>query len=118
MFRHLVHRISQNEFNFLLALPQSGNMHGECTEPVIKIGVESLLRKRTVQLVAARGENTDVHFNRLRIPGPYKSLVLQYLQQPRLQREWHLRDLIEQQRALLTNFEFAQTSPSRPIRGS
>src|ERR1039457_758038 len=81
-------------------------------------GFYSLFRESTVQLVAAGCENTDIHFDRLRITGSDKSLVLHYFEQPGLQGEWHLGDLIEEKRALLPNFEFAQASPSSAFRRS
>ena len=96
-------------------------MDGERAETVIEICPQPFFRERATQVVAAGRQNTNIHFDWFVVVGANESLVLQHLEEPRLQCQRHLRDLIEKERALFTDFELAQARPTgtcrRPVRG-
>ena len=90
-------------------MPQSRNVHRKRTKTVIEIRIHLLFRERTVHLIAAGRQNTDINFHRVCVAGTDKSLLLQNFQYPRLQPKRHLRDFIQQDRALLSNLQLAQS---------
>src|SRR5436190_1193556 len=88
-------------------------MKSECAEPIIKIRVQSLLRKGTLDVIAAGGEYTDHDRHRRGITRADKSPFLQRSENPELQCQRHSGYFIEQNRSLVTTLEFAR----RPQHG-
>src|SRR5580700_115637 len=111
MPRQLVHQVPQQDGNFVPALAQRRNVHRKCAQPVVKILTQLFLRQRAINVDAGGGQ--DMHVDRDRpIASRFdQGFLVQNLQQPALQAERHLRDLIQEDRAFFTQFKFPQVRP-------
>src|ERR1051326_9459365 len=83
-------------------------MHGERAQAVVKVFTQPLLGKSLIDTCATRCENAYVCGKWPGVSRADKLLVLDHLQQFRLQIRRHFRDLFQQKRALICTFEFAR----------
>ena len=105
--RQLVHEVAQQKRYFFLALAQGRHVHGECAQPVVKIFAQLSIGNGLFHIDLGRGQYACVHLDRVLGAGTRKMSVSQNVQQLGLQAERHFGDLIQKQRAALTQFQLA-----------
>ncbi len=76
-------------------------------QPVIQILAKRSLFERRAQIAIRRGDQPHIHFQRARSAEPFEFALLQHAQQFHLRRAGHVADFVEEQRALIREFEFS-----------
>ncbi len=92
--QHLLHHHGE-----IGTVAQRRQPHDEPVQPVVQILAEAVLRDHLAQIAVRRADDRDVHADRLRRAERIDDALLQYAQQPHLQRIRHVADLVEKQRA-------------------
>src|SRR5712692_5429085 len=89
------------------ALPQGRHVNRESAQPVVEVLTQFLFCKRLFNVDVGGRQNADIDINRPLAAQPEELFVLQHMQELGLQSGWHLCDLIQKNRAFLTQFELA-----------
>src|SRR5271166_3352961 len=97
----------QQDRNLFLTLAQRRQRHGEGVQSVIEVLTQTLVRERFGNVDVGRGQNAYVYLDYVAAAQTGKSLVLQDVQKLGLQQRGHFADFVEQDRALIAQFELA-----------
>ena len=81
------------------ALTQGGQAHGQAVEPVVEVFAEGMLLDHLAQIAVGGADHRDIDTDRLVAAQRRDLALLQHPQQARLQRQRHVADLVEKQRA-------------------
>jgi serine/threonine protein kinase len=84
------------QWNVVAALAQSGQSQGHDVEPVVEIGAEVTTVDRSTQVLVRGGDDTDVDARLIAPADALDHAILDHAQQPRLQIERQLSDLVEE----------------------
>src|ERR1700674_6000040 len=95
----------EQDGNLFLTLAQWRDLQGESVEPVVKILTQAFIGERFGNIDVSSGQNANIHFDHGAAAQAGKLLVLQHVQELRLQAGWHFSDLIQQDSALVAEFE-------------
>ena len=98
------------ERNVLDAVAKRRNLDREDAQAVVQILTEAPCVRLFSQLAVRRRDHADVDSTSPLIPDPFEFTLLQHTEQFRLQIEWDLPDLIQEQRPSIGQFE-----PTSPI---
>ena len=80
-------------------LAKRGHAHRDDVQPVEQVLAERALLDHLSQVAVGRGDDADVHLDRLRVADALELTRLNHAQELRLQRRAHRPDFIEEQRA-------------------
>ena len=97
--------VADEHGNILRTVPQGRRHDWKDIKAVIEIAAELLIRDHPGQIPVGRRYQTDVDTNGAVAPQPLELLLLQDAQQLGLQLERNVADLIEEQGALVRQFE-------------
>src|SRR3989449_10968598 len=87
------------------AFSQRGQVDRDDVKPVEQVLAEAARGDFGGEILGGGGEHPRVHPPGLLVPNPPDLPILQHAEQLRLQREWELADLVQQQRAPVRLFE-------------
>jgi hypothetical protein len=111
--RELAHEMLRQHGDVLDPFAQGREQHLEHVETIVQIftqaSVANCLRWRTIR----RGENADVELDVLRSAEPTRLTFLEHAQQLGLERDRHLGDLVEKERASVGHLEHARPRTRR-----
>src|SRR2546426_9643844 len=105
--RQLVHEMTEEQRDLVSALPQRRHMNRESAQPVVEVLTQFLFCQRLFNVDVSSSHNAHIDINRPLAAQPEELFVLEHMQELGLQSGWHLRDLIQKNRAFLTQFELA-----------
>ena len=94
------------QLRFVAALAQRRQRDLQAVQAVIKIFAEAAIGHAFQQVAVSRADDPHIHRLRLTPQGHYKT-VFQHPQQPGLQRQRHVADFIEKQRAAIGLLQLA-----------
>ena len=104
--------------NVFPPLPQRRHSNRKHVQPVVQIAAKLLLAHLIHQFAIGRRNQTKIHFQRLNSAQPLEFRILQNPQQFRLQLQRDLSYLIQEERALVRQFEPANLPAHRPGEGA
>src|ERR1700730_4394507 len=107
MLRQMMHEMAKQKWKLIFTLAQRRGLNRKSAQPVIQIFPQLLFSKRPLNISAGGCKNADVDIDRDAAAWTEELFVLQNLQQLALDAGWHLRDFVQQNRSLFTQFEFA-----------
>src|ERR1700686_4484671 len=109
-----LNEVAREQRYLFAALPKRRHAHREDVEPVVQVGAKFLFVHHRLQVPIRGGYEADVGSDRSVAAHALEFLVLDGAQQLRLEFERHLTDLIEKQRALVSQLEAPNLLRNRP----
>src|SRR6266542_2535184 len=102
---------AREERNVLAPIAERREPHRHDVQPVEQVLAEAPGAHLGGEVLVRRGDDPDVHLDRLRPAEPLHDAVLQHAQELHLDRRRHLPHLVEEQRAAMGAFEAALLAP-------
>ena len=97
--------MSRASGRFFLALPQRRNEQWQHVQPVIQVFAKLAFCHRLLQQLVGRGDDADIHLDRLCPAQAQEVALFQHAQQFGLQAEGSIADLVKKQRAAGSLFD-------------
>src|SRR5664280_1294061 len=94
-------------------LPKRRNLQDDRVDSEVEIGPECLLLDESVEVLVRGGDQADVDLALAHVAEAPEFLLLQHLQELRLDGEWHVPDLVEKERPLVRDLEKAELGGDR-----
>ncbi len=105
LFCKLLDEITHQQWNIFSAVPQGRYPDREYVQAVKEITAKFLVRDHLLEIAVSGRYQANVHFSRMRAAQPLKFPLLQYPQQLRLNFNRNVAHFVEEQRALIGEFE-------------
>ena len=91
--------------DLVLPFPQRRNSQGDHVQAIIQIFAEPAFGYGLLQIAMRRRDHAHINRDRLFAAEPLKLLILEHLQQLRLQLEIHVADFVQQDGAAVGQFK-------------
>src|SRR6267154_2579270 len=101
LFCELLHEIADQQRDVFFALPQGRYPDRENIQPVEQVTAKLAVRNHFLQVAVRCGDQTHIHFARMRASQAFKFALLQSAQQFRLNFNWDVPYFVQEERALV-----------------
>ena len=102
----------------LRPLAQRRDGDGHDLEPVVQIAAEGAGSDLLLEVRVGGGDDAHVHLDRLGPPDAHERAILEHAQDLRLQRQRHLADLVQKERAAVRQLELPRLALHGPREGA
>src|SRR5690606_13305249 len=108
LLRELREQVPREQDPSALALAHGRDSDRDLADPIVEVLAEAALRHLVGQVLVRRADDADVDRDLRSAADPLDDTLLEEAEQLRLQRERHVADLVEEQRAAVGDLDLAR----------